>query len=27
MSVEGRFWELAIVCPEPKVEFDPAEAP
>lgn len=27
MSVEGRFWELSIICPEPKVEFDPAEAP
>ncbi len=27
MAVEGRFWELAIVCPEPKVEFEAAEAP
>ncbi|MDX6768289.1 MAG: tetratricopeptide repeat protein [Elusimicrobiota bacterium] len=27
LSAEGRFWELALVCPEPKVEFEPAEAP
>ena len=26
-AVEGRFWELAIVCPEPKAEFEPPEAP
>lgn len=27
MEVEGRFWELALVCAEPKAEFEPAEAP
>lgn len=27
LEVEGRFWELAIICPEPKAEFEPAEAP
>lgn len=27
LAVEGRFWELSLTCPEPKAEFEPAEAP
>ncbi len=27
LAVEGRFWDLAIVCLEPKLEFEPPEAP
>lgn len=27
LTVEGRFWELSLVCPEPKAEFEPAELP
>lgn len=27
LTVEGRFWELSLQCPEPKAEFEPAELP
>lgn len=27
LEVKGRFWEFAIVCPEPKAEFAPASLP
>jgi tetratricopeptide (TPR) repeat protein len=27
LTVEGRFWELALLCPEPKAEFEGPELP
>jgi tetratricopeptide (TPR) repeat protein len=27
LTVEGRFWELSLACPEPKAEFEPPELP